>query len=113
MTEDQYIKLQELQEKLADACIIEADPDLWPGAGLKPNEMTQEERGDRYWCKKDAAATFTLLNKVITIGARDGLTPIGEGGEDASLDAAIKAAEKQGKSQLLKFQKRFDKASNG
>lgn len=113
MREDQYQKLLELEEKLADACIIEADPELWPGAGVAPKDMTQEDRGNRYWCKKDAAATFTLLNKVITIATRNGTVSPEEQGEDLALDAAIKAAEKQGKVQLLQFQKRFAKVQNG
>ena len=51
MREDQYQRMKELSEKLADAFILEADPDDWPGAGLKPNQMTQvQERcsGNRH-----------------------------------------------------------------
>ena len=117
MREDQYQKLAELQEKLADACIDEADPELWPGAGKLSSKMTKEERGDRYWCKKNAAATLTLLNKVITLGTRPdlnpGQTPSPSDDEEDELDKSIAAAEKKAEGQLLKFQNRYAaKAAN-
>lgn len=111
MREDQIQRLKELSERLADAFIAEADPDDWPGAGKKPNEMTQEERGDRYWCKKDAAATATLLNKTITMQIRPETHMAGGAGasndDGDELDKLIKEAEKKGRAQLVKFQKRF------
>jgi hypothetical protein len=111
MREDQIQKLKDLSERLADAFIAEADPDDWPGAGMKPSEMTQEERGNRYWCKKDAAATATLLNKVITMQVRPESHISGILGasndDDDQLDKLIKDAEKRGRAQLVKFQKRF------
>jgi len=63
MRPDQYERLQALQEKLADVVLEEADPDLWPGAGQPLAEITQQERGDRYWCKKNAAASFAILER--------------------------------------------------
>lgn len=115
MREDQIQRLKELSERLADAFIFEADPDHWPGAGLRPNEMTQEERGDRYWCKKDAAATATLLNKTITMQIRPETHMAGGAGasndDGDELDKLIKEAEKKGRAQLVKFQKRFGHAA--
>ncbi|OUL17298.1 hypothetical protein B0X78_00260 [bacterium AM6] len=64
MREDQYLRLQALSEKLAEAFIEEADPATWTGAGKAPSEMDKAERGDRYWCKRNAAATGGLLLRV-------------------------------------------------
>lgn len=63
MRQDQIQRLHELQEKLADVVLEEADPGLWPGAGQAPADMDRETRGDRFWAKKNAAATFALLER--------------------------------------------------
>ncbi len=63
MRPDQIARLTDLQEKLADVVLEEADPEMWPGAGMPLADMTTQDRGDRYWCKKNAAATFALLER--------------------------------------------------
>lgn len=112
MHQEQFEKLQLLSEKLTDVALVEADPENWHGQGLKPNEMTRETRGDRYWCKKNAVATVSLIMRIhalqgqvraASIGAPPGETP--QGGavtEPASfLDGEIDAAEKEA-SELVK-----------
>jgi hypothetical protein len=64
MRQDQFTKLQTLSEKLIDVAIDEADPANWPGSGWKPNELTKEQRGDRYWCKKNAVSTVSLIERI-------------------------------------------------
>jgi hypothetical protein len=64
MRQDQYQRLQELEEKLVDVFLFEADPAKWPGAGIEPNAMDRDTRGDRYWCKKNPAATLALAIRV-------------------------------------------------
>ena len=75
MRDDQFEKLEALQEKLCDTILTEADPDNWPGGKQLPKDLSQEDRGDRYWCKKNAAATFTLLNKCMSIALYRAKTP--------------------------------------
>lgn len=53
--------LAALQAKLERVYLQEADPDSWPGAGKAPAERSKAERGDRVWCKTDAAKTLTLI----------------------------------------------------
>lgn len=67
MRQDQYEKLQALSEKLTDVLINEIDPAVWPGHGIAPNAMDRDTRGDRYWCKKNAAATLSALTRLHTI----------------------------------------------
>lgn len=55
-------RLAAVQDKLVEVLLDELDPDEWPGAGLKPSQMDKDTRGDRYWCKKNAGATFALVN---------------------------------------------------
>jgi len=111
MREDQYLRLQALSTKLAEAFIEEADPDHWSGAGKKPNEMDKTERGDRYWCKRNAAATGALLLRVGSLtsmiqrdsagsGGAGEVTPEGADGEADGLEREIAEAEKEG-SRLL------------
>lgn len=105
MRQDQYEKLQALTEKLTDTFLEEADPGAWPGKGIEIAAMDQQTRGDRYWCKKNAAATLSVIIRttslvgIIQQRAAGGAEVPKEGGEDGaqndSLDAEIKAAEKE------------------
>lgn len=45
----------------------EANPDEWPGAGIKLAAMDTQSRGDRYWSKRNAAATSVLATRVATM----------------------------------------------
>lgn len=113
MRDDQYIRLQQLEEKLADQLLIEADPVNWSGDGLAPAEMTQQQRGDRYWCKKNAVATMSMtlrIGSLIGQIQRNGnTTPTPESGDpdgetQGLLDAEVAAAEKEAKRLLANFQ---------
>ncbi|MFH7090609.1 hypothetical protein ACHWWK_23175 [Klebsiella pneumoniae] len=64
MHSDYKTRLTALSDKLTDVVLEEADPDNWPGAGKEITKHTKQERGDRYWHKKNAAASLTLLVKV-------------------------------------------------
>ena len=98
MREDQYQKLQDMSEKLTDVFLVEADPDNWPGSGWEPTELTKDQRGDRYWSKKNAAATLTLAMKVANLNYI--IKERGRGAgmvnpEDETLDAEIASAERE------------------
>lgn len=109
MRTDQYQKLQDLSEKLTDVVVDELDPESWPGAGTQLHELTREARGDRYWCKKNAAATLSLLTKMQSLlgvieRSASGDAPPEDEHED--LDAEISAAEKEAAKILSKIQGR-------
>ncbi len=94
---DQYEKLQALTEKLADVLIDELNPDEWPGAGIKPATMDRDTRGDRYWCKKNAAATLsalTRLHTIIGLVQRTAPPPATEDADDDDLEKEIESAER-------------------
>jgi len=105
MRQDQIKLLQDLQDKLIDSVLIEADPDNWPGKDVLPMDMTKEERGDRYWCKKNAAATLTLINKIDSFGVK-GVPDDGNTQEDDNLDKDIARHEKAASEQLKRFEQR-------
>lgn len=114
MRDDQYIRLQSLGEKLTDQFLFEADPVNWPADGVHPKDMTQEDRGNRYWCKKNAVATVSLTLRIESLlGKLQGsllnpATPGAPEGEDAAqglLDAEIAEAERQAKALLKRMQK--------
>lgn len=126
MRQDQYEKLMKLEEKLMECFLTEADPDVWPGKDVPIATMDQQTRGDRYWCKKNAAASGVLIHRVSTmIGNTQGhgTTPTpGEGEEDAAqssqLDQEIASAEKEAAKLIAGVQKKvskaaFDKRVNG
>lgn len=104
MRQDQYEKLQQLEERLTDVFIFEAEPTTWPGNGIAPNALDQQARGDRYWCKKNAVATLALVQRVaglvhtiqLNAGTPPPTTPDGAPpDEEAHLDKEIASAEKE------------------
>lgn len=95
---DQIERLQDLSEKLADRFLLEADPDEWPGSGKSPADLTQQERGDAYWCKKNAMATGGALRYTLDLIQKHNAPATGEPEDpikDADLDAKIKDAERR------------------
>lgn len=126
MRQDQYERLQALEEKLTDVLIGEAEPEKWPGHGLDPGAMDQKTRGDRYWCKKNAVATISLVQRVGTLIGQIQLRGAGttppeageEGGQADHMDEDIKAAEKEAAQLLKELQsgagkKNFDRKVHG
>ncbi|MCA3182750.1 MULTISPECIES: hypothetical protein [unclassified Cupriavidus] len=126
MRQDQYERLQTLTEKLTDVFLEEANPETWPGHGIAAGQMDQQTRGDRYWVKKNAAATLTVIMKTSSLigviqqrsaaGAPDGVQPETE--EPDGLDGEIRAAEKEAARLLNKLgtassKEAFDKRVHG
>lgn len=68
MRPDQIERLQALSEKVADELIVEADPQYWDGHGKLPTELTDKERGNRVWQKKNAKGTGDVLRLVLDVG---------------------------------------------
>jgi hypothetical protein len=127
MRQDQFDKLQALEEKLTDVFLGEAEPDKWPGHTLEPGTMDQQTRGDRYWCKKNAVATLSLIQRVgglvhtIQIGSAVP-PPVGvdpqTGEDEKQLDGEIASAEKEANRLLDQLQRRsrkteFDQRTHG
>lgn len=97
MRPDQIARLNELSERLADRFLMEADPGEWPGGAVSPADMTQQERGDAYWCKKNAMATGGVLRYTLDLMTKHAPA---EGGTsapdaDADLDKKIREAERR------------------
>lgn len=107
MRDDQIVRLQALTERLGEVVINEIDPHNWPGHGKTPSELTQEERGNRYWCKKNAAATMTLLLKTVNIaGIMNRQKPAPDAGAEIDeLDGEIAAAEREAQAIIDRMQK--------
>jgi len=112
MRQDRFIRLQELSERLTDVVLDEANPDAWPGAGAPLESLSRDDRGDRYWCKKNAAATLSLLTKTISLlpFARKALDPNAAPGDTGPVDdhegdiaAEMKDAEAQAEKLLAKL----------
>lgn len=99
MRPDQLHRIRELSERLADTFISEADPSEWSGDGKTPADLTQQERGDRYWCKRNAMATGGVLRYTLDLIAhheKGPALPPGEQAErDADLDRKITEAERR------------------
>lgn len=95
MRPDQIERLKLLEESLIDVYLDEADPANWPGVGTMGAQLTKEERGNRYWEKKNAIATVALAQETRKLISNDkgalGRDPYG----DAELDNKIATAEKR------------------
>lgn len=92
MTPKQRERLTGLLDELLDVAAVELDPRNWPGYGLRPMDMSKDERGDRFWCKKDAAATLTLINKVDSITSAHVFV---SEDDEAEMARQVQAAQKQ------------------
>jgi len=126
MRQDQYEKLQKLEEELTDVFLQEADPKLWPGVGATPANMDAQTRGDRYWCKKNAVATIAMVTRIGTLtgmiqraaaGTEPDPDPTEPTAED-SLDDEVSKAEKEARKLLdqltdPKRKAEFDKRVHG
>lgn len=98
MRPDQVERMRDLAERLADAFLAEADPTEWAGDGTPIAEMTSTQRGDRYWCKRNAGATAMVLRSTLDFVDRaDQRAPTGESpdAEDDENDRRIAEAEKR------------------
>lgn len=120
MRADQLKRLEDLSEKLADAFLLEADPAEWPGSETPLGELTQQQRGDRYWCKKNAMATGAVLRFTMDVMAKQpppGEKPPGEGDDD--LDKQVRDAERRAKKAVddavarAKRKPEFDRRTHG
>lgn len=106
MREDQRARLAELSEKLADVVLEEADPALWPGAGTPLADMSKDDRGDRYWCKKNAAATFALLERTLSTMDHQKALFISPEEADEDMAARVRARENEAAKVLAKAMKK-------
>jgi hypothetical protein len=112
MKAEQYLKLQDLSERLTDVVISDADPENWIGNGINPSKLTQVERGDAYWCRKMAVASLAVLTRVATLveiiqnQSKKGSGAAEVTDDDRELDAAVASAEKEAGTLLDKLQSR-------
>jgi|WetSurMetagenome_2_1015567.scaffolds.fasta_scaffold700545_1 hypothetical protein len=101
MRQDQIDKLQDLSERISEVFLDEANPDNWSGAGLQLAEMDKDQRGDRYFDKKNAIQTGSLLARVLDLRDRDlGQKNGGVRTSDEDAEVEIKRFEKQAKELL-------------
>ena len=70
MREDQIERLKTLAEDIGEVFLEEADPNTWSGAGMPLSAMSKDDRGGRYWDKKNAIQTGTLLARVLDLTDR-------------------------------------------
>lgn len=71
MKPEQLDRLLDIAERVTTVFIDEANPDHWSGSGLSLAEMDVETRGARYWDKKNAIQTGTLLARIIDLSKYD------------------------------------------
>lgn len=71
MRQDQIERLQALSEAICDVFMEEADPASWNGAWTPLADLDDKRRGNRYWDKKNAIQTGTLLARVLDLRDRD------------------------------------------
>ena len=117
MRDDQYSKLKALSEKLTDVVLTEANPEHWNGRDKPLEELTRNERGDRYWCKRNAAATLSVLMRIYTVTGmveRAGSRAPAElpDAGDSDLDKEVRSAEREAKAILNKLAKASRARSN-
>ena len=96
MRHDQIERLQDLAEQVAEVFMEEADPQNWTGAGYMLADMDKDMRGGRYWDKKNAIQTGSLLARVLDLRDRDSRSADTKTPEDDA-EQEINRFEKQAK----------------
>jgi hypothetical protein len=91
MRQEQFDLLQQRAEQLTDIFLKEADPATWPGAGIDDISMDAKTRGDRYWTKKNAFATMSLVQRIV--GVIDTVRRKTAGGDGADSPDVVKEHE--------------------
>lgn len=107
MRPDQLKQLDDIAERLADAFIIEADPNNWPAAGELPMDMSRDDRGDRHWCKKGAMGTGGVLKYVLDIKARAQGSQIDDDEEQEERDNELEGQIRRAKSKAAEILKKI------
>lgn len=102
---DQLARLKELAEEVAEVFIYEADPRAWSGHGQDLADMDAETRGNRYWDKKNAIQTGTLLARVLDLAERDDRAGDGARVADEDAEEQVSRFEQKAK-ELLKHAQR-------
>lgn len=112
MRQEQFDLLQQRAEQLTDIFLKEADPATWPGAGIDDIRMDAKTRGDRYWTKKNAFATMSLVQRIVGVidtVRRKTSSPTDPGNpgavqehEEEELEAEAAAAEREAAKMLKK-----------
>jgi hypothetical protein len=64
MTPNQIARLTDLQDRLVETVISDADPLNWTASGMTLAEMSAADRGDAAWCRKTAVLSVSLLIRV-------------------------------------------------
>lgn len=106
MRKDQIERLQDLAEQVGEVFLEEADPQNWSGAGLTLAQMDKDQRGGRYFDKKNAIQTGTLLARILDLRDRDkSASPRTQTPEDDG-EQEIKRFEGKAKELLSAVQKR-------
>lgn len=111
MKPEQYDKLKLRHDELIDVAIVETDPRLWPADEKQLAAGTRKERGDRYWCKKNAAATLTLITKIesiintVELRQRDRPPENPDDEDNGDLDRSIAAAEAEATAIIDRFRR--------
>jgi hypothetical protein len=111
MRQDQIERLHDLEERLIDVYLDEADPRNWPGVGAMGDQLTKEQRGDRYWEKKNAVATVMLAHETRKLIANDKQALGRDPYTDGEMDRKIHEAEKRAAEAVKKAQDGTSRAS--
>ena len=112
MRDDQLKRLQDLSDDLIEVVLEESDPKTWPGHGVPIADMTKDDRGDRYWCKKNAAATLTLAMRVQSLLDIDNRYSTHKKPGDDDIDEEVKAAEREAEKILGRINRQAESKRN-
>lgn len=97
MRPDQKSRLEDLNERLIETVILDADPLNWTANDKILSEMTGEERGDANWCRKTAVQSVSLLIRVQQLLDDSGVRTIPS---EVDTENEIKRAERAAKEML-------------
>jgi hypothetical protein len=101
--------LADIEHKLMDVFLDEADPDTWPTINKKDTIKEQQAaRGNRYWSAKNANQTMALLTRITAYRQKlkEGITIAASEDSDKGLERDMRTAEKKVTARLSLVKKR-------
>lgn len=70
MTENLEARLAALADEVAEVFLAEATPEAWSGVGVKPADLSKEQRGNRSWDIKNANQLGLLFARALELTQR-------------------------------------------
>lgn len=101
MNSKQLKKLQVLRNKLFEAMVFDTNPENWVANAIPAKELSKQEKDEAAWCRRQAASSIALWEKIDKLIAQHVAPKSAIGNEDTQLD--LLAVEEEANTLLVQI----------